>query len=98
MTRHRIFAAIVALLSAGWIAPLLLGVNAYLSFWQAEGWPLLRGEEPMNSFPFLSFSAQCIRVALVWFGFVVFFWSYMGYNYAGTTGRKNQVRKSNLCD
>jgi hypothetical protein len=78
MTRHRVLAVIAALLSAGWIAPLLLGVDAYLSFWQVEGWPLLRGERPLNSFPFLAFSGQCVRVALVWLGLVVFFWSYMG--------------------
>ena len=78
MTRHRVLAVVTALLSAGWTVPLLLGVDSYLSFWQAEGWPLLLGKQPGNSFPFVHFAAQCLRVAFAWLGVVVFFWAYMG--------------------
>lgn len=78
MTRHRVLAVVVALLSAGWIVPLLLGVDAYLSFWQAEGWPLLLGKHSGNSFPFVHFAAQYLRVAFAWLGVIVFFWAYTG--------------------
>jgi hypothetical protein len=79
MTKHRIFAFLVAFLSAGWLVPLWLAVSTYLSFWRAEGWPLLQGKNPANSFPYLDFAQDCVLVSAVWLGVVVFFWAYIGY-------------------
>ncbi|RNF83589.1 hypothetical protein EER27_09350 [Lysobacter psychrotolerans] len=79
MTRHRFFPVAVAVLSAGWLVPLWMGVDIYLTFWQIEGWPLLRGEHPGNSFSFIQFAASCFKVSFVWLGMVICFWSYVGY-------------------
>ena len=77
--KNKLIALIVALLSAGWLFPLWLGIYTYLSFWQSEGWPLLQGKHPGNSFPFLPFATNCFLTALLWLGIVIFFWSFLGY-------------------
>jgi hypothetical protein len=66
----------IAAFSCGWIVPAWLSINTYLTFWHAEGWPLIRGERPLNSFPFLEFSRQCIDVAFIWLAAVIIFWSW----------------------
>ena len=76
---------VVAIASAGWIIPLWLGISTYIDFVGAELWPLARGEHPMNSFPFLQFTRNCLSVALVWLAVVAAFWAYIGY---GVLGRK----------
>lgn len=77
MNNTALRATMVALLSAGWLVPLYLGVSAYLEFWRVEAWPLLAGQQPMNSFPFLTFTRNCIAVSLAWLGLVLFSWSYV---------------------
>ena len=79
MNRRQIFGAATALFSAGWLVPLWLGVDAYLSFQRAEVWPLLMGGHPMNSFPFLHFASNCFLVSFAWLGIALAFWSYVGY-------------------
>jgi hypothetical protein len=86
MTQHKARGFLVALLSAGWLFPLWLAVHAYLSFWQAEAWPLLQGQHPLNSFPFIHFAEQCFGIACAWLAAVVFGWSYAGY--AAFMGRR----------
>jgi hypothetical protein len=78
MTKQRPLAAIVALVSAGWLVPLGLGIDGYLEFWRVEARPLIAGERPLNSFPFIEFSRSCFTVAFVWLGLVIVFWSYVG--------------------
>ncbi|MDR6992624.1 hypothetical protein [Luteimonas sp. 3794] len=78
MRRHTFFAIAAALLSAGWLFPLWLGMETSFSFWQMEGWPRLLGERPGHSFPFLSFASDCFRIAFFWLGAVLLFWSYLG--------------------
>lgn len=80
MYRQRAIAGVVALLSAGWLAPAWMSVYFYLSFWQGEGWPLLRGERPVpTSFLYLHGADECFQVACLWLGVVILFWSYLGY-------------------
>lgn len=79
MTRRNALGFLVAILSAGWLVPLWLAVDACFSFWQAEAWPLLQGLHPMNSFPFIHFARQCFTIAVVWLVIVVSIWSYAGY-------------------
>ncbi len=74
--KARIAKAFIALLSAGWLVPLWLGIDTYLTFVRVEVWPLLEGQRPLNSFPFLDFTARCMAVSLVWLGFVIVFWAY----------------------
>ena len=59
--------------------PAWLAASTYLSFWHAEGWPLLQGKSPANSFPYLDFARDCVSVAAIWLGTVIFFWCYIGY-------------------
>lgn len=79
MTKQRIFAILVAIFSAGWLLPLAASVSTYLTFWQAEGWPLLLGQPRSNSFPFLTFAHDAFLIAVAWLGAVILFWSYIGY-------------------
>ena len=66
----------IAVFSAGWLVPALLGMSVYLDFVRFEAWPLLRGQHPGNSFPFLDFSRQCFGLAGVWLGIAIIFWSW----------------------
>jgi hypothetical protein len=50
--------------------------QSLFSFLDAEVWPRLRGQEPLNSFPFGHFSFQAFTVGIVWFAAVVFFWAW----------------------
>lgn len=79
MTQHKTIGIVVAILSAGWLAPLWFAIDTCFAFWQGEAWPLLREQNPMNSFPFIHFAQQCFCVALVWLAIVVLCWSYAGY-------------------
>jgi hypothetical protein len=56
-----------------------MGTDACLGFCGAELWPLLRGETPVNSFPFLHFASSCFLIASTWLGAVVFGWSYTAF-------------------
>ncbi len=69
---------LISLFTAGWLIPLWLGVNSWLDFWQFEVWPRLVGGQPMNSFPMLDFSRQCLATAVIWLGLVLLFWSWLG--------------------
>jgi len=66
----------ICLFSIGWLIPAWLGVNTIMSFLNTEVWPLLRGEHPLNSFPFIDFSARCFEIAFLWLAAVVFNWSW----------------------
>ena len=79
MNRRRAIGLIVAVFSAGWIAPLWLGIDTYLTFWEIEAWPLIAGKQPGNSFQFISFARDCFTWSLVWLAAVVVFWSYLGF-------------------
>jgi len=89
MTQHKAIRFLVAIFSAGWLIPLWLAVHTYLSFWQAEAWPLLLGQHPMNSFPFIHFADQYFSITFVWLAVVVFGWSYAGY--AAFIGRRRSA-------
>ena len=79
MTRTRWLRVVVALLSAGWLVPMWLGVKTVLDFVHAEAWPLWMGETPANSFPFLGFAGDCFLLAFVWLGLVVFGWAWAAF-------------------
>lgn len=66
----------IALFSIGWLVPAWIGLDTFMTFLNAEAWPLLRGAQPANSFPFVAFSARCWTVAFVWFAGVAAFWSW----------------------
>ena len=93
MIRRRLVGAVIALFSAGWLVPLWLGVDTYLTFWQVEIWPLLDGQSPGNSFPFISFARDCIVVSFCWLGAVFVFWAYFCFQALSRVGQPNNSLK-----
>jgi hypothetical protein len=81
MNSRKIASVVVALFSAGWVAPLWFGVDTYLTLEHTKAQvPLVAGQP---SFSFLHLAFNCFLVALVWLGLAVAFWAYVGYNYLG---------------
>ncbi|MCC7248246.1 MAG: hypothetical protein IT473_06465 [Lysobacter sp.] len=70
--------AIVALLSAGWLVPMWLGVSALLDFVEVELWPLLLQQPKLNSFPFIEFAERCFAVGFLWLGIAIAAWAWVG--------------------
>ena len=70
--------AIVALLSAGWLIPMWLGVSALLDFVEVELWPLLLQQPKLNSFPFIGFAERCFAIGFLWLGVVIAAWAWVG--------------------
>lgn len=71
------FRALIALLSAGWLVPVWLGVATMLDFVELELWPLLLQQPKLNSFPFIDFAGKCFAVAFLWLGLVVAGWAWV---------------------
>ena len=67
----------VIILSTGWLFPAWMGLSTLLTFVDAEVWPLLRGEQPSNSFPFVPYSARCFAVSMAWLAAALAWWSWM---------------------
>ncbi len=74
MNLRKLLAIFVVLISTGWLVPLWLGLQSYLSWLQ-----LSDTQRHMFSFPHLYFAENCILVAFVWLGVALAFWSYVGY-------------------
>jgi hypothetical protein len=66
----------IILLTIGWLLPAWLGISTLLTFVDAEVWPLLRGEHPSNSFPFVQFSARCFAVSIAWLAASLAWWAW----------------------
>ncbi len=62
-------------LSTGWLLPAYLGISSYLAWAEAEVWPLLRGEHPMNSFPHLRFCQQMLALSVTWLAVALAVWT-----------------------
>ncbi|NOT90046.1 MAG: hypothetical protein HOP03_17990 [Lysobacter sp.] len=77
MTRILRFRAPIALLSAGWLVPMWLGVSTMLDFVELELWPLLLQQPKLNSFPFIDFAGKCFAVAFLWLGLAVAGWAWV---------------------
>lgn len=67
---------LIALFSAGWLVPLWISAYSMFAFCNGELWPRLRGEHPLNSFPFIRFSEQVFTFAFVWLAAVIAFWAW----------------------
>lgn len=78
--RRKFLSVLVALFSAGWLFPMWLGVSTYLDFWEVEAWPLLDGDHPGNSFPFLSFARDCFAWGFSWLALALLFWAYIAFS------------------
>ncbi len=78
MTKTIGFRVAVALLSAGWVVPMWMGVRTLLDFVELELWPLLLEQPELNSFPFIPFAGDCFALAFFWLAVVVAGWSWVG--------------------
>jgi hypothetical protein len=76
MHRSKLIGCLIALASVGWLFPLWLGVESYISGQLEVFRFLLHVEQPLNSFPLLGFSVNCFAVAILWLGVVGLGWSY----------------------
>jgi len=83
MLLRRIACLAIALLSVGWLVPLWFAIDHYLYFWEQPGVDLLsRGTtsfQGMGGGPavLLMFARHYFTIAMVWFGLVAAFWSYL---------------------
>lgn len=68
--------AVLALLSAGWLLPMWLGIATVLDFVELELWPLLLQQPKLNSFPFIEFAGECFAVGFLWLGAVIVGWAW----------------------
>ncbi len=68
----------ITVLSAGWVLPAYIAVWTFLQYLDAEVAELLRGLEPMHSFPFLVEVQRWMTVAFSWFGLALAFWALVG--------------------
>jgi hypothetical protein len=66
----------IAIFSAGWLLPLWVSASVMFQFLSAEVLPRLAGQQPVNSFPFVQFSAQAFTGACIWLGVVIIFWAW----------------------
>jgi hypothetical protein len=73
-----VFRAVIALLSAGWLIPMWMGLRTVLDFVALELWPQLLDQPVMNSFPFLPFAGNCFAVAFLWLGLAIAGWAWAG--------------------
>lgn len=86
-----LWVGVIVAASVGWLAPLWLGVETTLTYLNIEVEPRLSGETPGNSFPFISFARDCLKLAFVWLALVVLAWSSAG---AMHMTRSRAVRQS----
>ncbi len=77
MTKTLWLRAPIALLSAGWLVPMWLGISTMLDFVELELWPLLLQQPKLNSFPFIDFAGKCFAVAFLWLGLAVAGWAWV---------------------
>jgi hypothetical protein len=67
---------LIAAFSTGWLLPIWFSVECLFTYIDTELWPALRGQPPVNSFPFLHYSFLVFTVGCIWLAAVVFFWAW----------------------
>ena len=67
---------LVVLLSSGWVIPLGMAAWLFVDFWHNEGWPILLGKHPGNSFDWLAPTKSLIFWGTLWLSAAVAFWSW----------------------
>jgi hypothetical protein len=67
---------LIAMFSAGWLLPWWASASLMFQWLSAEALPRLAGQQPVNSFPFVRFSAQAFTGACLWLGAVILFWAW----------------------
>ena len=96
MLLRRIACLAIALLSVGWLVPLWLAIDHYLYFWEEPGVDLLfRGTTSFQGAGggpaiLVMFARHYFTIAMVWFGLVAAFWSYLAaIAFFGRSGPKS---------
>ena len=67
---------LIIIFTAGWLLHTWLSIGTYFDFINSEAWPRLRGESPLNDFPFIEFSSVTMTIAIVWLALAIIFWSW----------------------
>ena len=73
---NRLKRLLLVLISAGWVLPFWLAVDFFLQFVQMEAYPRLCGQQPINSFPYLSFISTMSATACLWLAVAIAVWSW----------------------
>ena len=76
MKLRRALKVVIALASAGWVAPLWLAASLYSSYVTQDLLPRLQGHYTLNSFPTLQAATTLVHFALAWLGAVITGWAY----------------------
>ena len=67
---------LIAAFSTGWLLPMWVAGSTVLDFLNVEARPLLRGEQPVNSFPFILFASQTFAIGSAWLAAVIAWWAW----------------------
>ena len=67
---------LLATASAGWLVPLVFGLDFYLSFVGKDLPLIIQGKTPFNSAPLLDMAFDAFRTSAIWLGLVITFWLY----------------------
>jgi hypothetical protein len=88
MKHSRILSTFIALVSAGWVAPLFIACDLYASYITKEFLPQVQGHPLLTSFPDLQAATSLVHIALVWLGVVVASWAYWILSRSRVSGSK----------
>ena len=76
--KRTVLGLLLAILSAGWLAPLWLAVSSLFSYWHEEAMPLIlhrTGTGPVNSLSHFQLAYSSLEVAIIWLGAAIAVWS-----------------------
>ncbi len=89
-------AALIAMLSAGWLLPLALAANPYLGYLDLVIRPEMQGHVPLTSAPLDRIALIEFYFALSWLAAVTAGWSYVGY-WLPSVRPNNSFKPTSLC-
>jgi hypothetical protein len=83
---------------SGWLVTAWLGVSVLFSWFENGVSPRMAGDDPMNSFPFLSFAKSMLTISGVWLSLVVVAVSALGLAGLGPRPFSRSVNKQRPAD
>jgi hypothetical protein len=64
----------MALFTFGWVIPLGFAGTIMINYLHAEVLPRARGQNPINSFPFIATAKDALALSCFWLAAVAIFW------------------------
>jgi hypothetical protein len=64
----------IVVLSTGWLLPIWIAAKCLFTELDAEVWPRLQGQHPLNSFPFHQCRDYTFTIGFAWLALAVIFW------------------------